>query len=204
MKVFKFILAVFFITAALGGVIQKQFPVSIVFLILGTLLLPPISEQIKENFKLWQSKGIRYVTYIFLFFIAGATMDKSKLPKAATGNDKTPTVTQTEIDRTEKPHVVENGKSGVYNADGEKIGTQETTAVDNSMDDSDFWDNYSLEVKERIHGLIRNKDCQGLQIEFETAYQNNEAQKRRTGRNNAELLDFIDNNMRKMDCYNRK
>lgn len=49
--------------------------------------------------------------------------------------------------------------------------------------------------------MIKNKDCQGLQNEFNIADQNNEAQMRRTGRNNAELLDFIDNAMANMDCY---
>ena len=45
-------------------------------MILGVVLLPPISDLLKEKFKLWQSKGLRYVTYVVLFFIAGVFIPK--------------------------------------------------------------------------------------------------------------------------------
>lgn len=69
------------------------------------------------------------------------------------------------------------------------------------LDNSAFWNNYSSDVKLRIHKLIENKDCKGLQNEFNIADKNNQAQMNRTGRNNAELMDFIDNNMKKLGCY---
>lgn len=71
------------------------------------------------------------------------------------------------------------------------------------LDNSEFWKNYSPDVKTRIHKLIENKDCKGLQEEFNLADKNNQAQMNRTGRNNAELMDFIDNNMRELGCYNK-
>ena len=70
--------------------------------------------------------------------------------------------------------------------------------------DSDFWENYSSKVKTRIHKLIQEEDCAGLQQEFDIAGDNNLAQKRRTGTGNVELMDFIDENMKEMGCYGKR
>ena len=78
MKVVKFILGGLFLISALGMFGQKEFLTGLIFASLGLVFLPPISENLKQKFKLWQSKGIRYVAYIVLFFIAGAFMDKGK------------------------------------------------------------------------------------------------------------------------------
>ena len=45
------------------------------------------------------------------------------------------------------------------------------------------------------------KDCTGLQSEFDAADANNAATKARTGHNNAELMGYIDDLMRKVGCY---
>jgi len=68
------------------------------------------------------------------------------------------------------------------------------------MDNSDFWQYYSSSVKEKIHELIKNKDCAGLQNEFNQADKNNQAQLNRTGRTNADLMDFIDEKMIDLGC----
>ncbi len=69
------------------------------------------------------------------------------------------------------------------------------------MNDKDLWDQYAPDVKTRIRLLIFNKDCEGLQNEFNTADKNNQMQLKRTGRTNADLMDFVDEQMRAIGCY---
>src|SRR5690606_34910879 len=49
---------------------------SLFMIILGALFLPPISDSLKEKFKFWQNKAVRYVSYIVLFGIIGTLMPK--------------------------------------------------------------------------------------------------------------------------------
>jgi len=65
-----------------------------------------------------------------------------------------------------------------------------------------FWKNYDTEVKARILKMIGNKNCSALQNEFNIAENNSKSQLRRTGTGNAELMSFIDDNMRSIGCYN--
>lgn len=88
MKVVKFIVGGIFIISALGMFGQKEFLTGLIFASLGLVFLPPISENLKQKFKLWQSKGIRYVAYIVLFFIAGAFMDKGKFSDLKTSQSE--------------------------------------------------------------------------------------------------------------------
>jgi hypothetical protein len=63
------------------------------------------------------------------------------------------------------------------------------------------WENYAPAVKQRIADLIDAEDCQNLQTEFDTADQNNTAQRNRTGESNADLMSLIDDQMKKIGCY---
>lgn len=81
LKIVKYILAVLFIISVIANFSQGNFVAGLIFLILGVLLLPPISEQIKEKFKLWQRKGIRYVAYIVLFFVGATFIGKNGVSK---------------------------------------------------------------------------------------------------------------------------
>ncbi len=195
MRIVKSIIGALFIIAALGMLAQKEILAGLVSALLGAIILPPVSEKIKEKFQQWNSKGIRYASYAVLLVAISISTNKRKFSELS----KNSSVVKTEV--KQKPTDSETGNSGVYNADGEKVGTIETKVEVEPMDNSDFWENYSPEVKKRIHNLIKSKDCQGLQHEFDIADQNNEAQMRRTRRNNAELLDFIDTNMYKLGCY---
>lgn len=76
MKVVKYILGILFIFTSLGAIAQGAFLAFLFLMILGVALLPPISDLLKEKFKLWQSKGLRYVTYVVLFFIVGVFIPK--------------------------------------------------------------------------------------------------------------------------------
>jgi hypothetical protein len=63
------------------------------------------------------------------------------------------------------------------------------------------WANYDQSVRPRIDALAAAKDCAGLQNEFDTADANDAAQRSRTGDGNADLLDYIDQQLRDAGCY---
>ncbi|AGC75973.1 hypothetical protein LX97_00651 [Nonlabens dokdonensis] len=67
--------------------------------------------------------------------------------------------------------------------------------------DSEFWENYDEEVNIRIIKMILFKDCKGLQKEFDIADKNSESQRIRTGSGNVQLMNFINSQMIKMDCF---
>ena len=71
----------------------------------------------------------------------------------------------------------------------------------NNFDDK-FWDNYDEKVNLRILKFILTKNCKALQQEFNIADKNMDSQLARTGTGNSELMGFIDENMRKIGCYN--
>ena len=181
MRILKFILGGLFIIASLGMFAQKEVLTGLISVILGLIILPPVSENLKQKYTLWNSKGVRYISYIVLLSLVGMTSKKVKFP------EPNPQVSSDKVVKSENE--IQNDKSA------------SVVVVEEPEDNSEFWQNYSPEVKKRILEMIKNKDCQGLQNEFNIADQNNEAQMRRTGRNNAELLDFIDNAMANMDCY---
>ena len=310
MKTVKYILSILLILGGFIGVVKGDFITGLSILILGGILLPPISEKIKKQIILFQNKKIRYGVYIGLFIIAGAFAPKSdadvfgskedvlikyiknnkndkslqnikslseiggmfnninvstiyphqgyiseqydSIKKVAiltfnakfdynksddisylkedakngkfkdysvqyeiNNNDsitiKKTTITyskiikeflsindvpsiETFVDET----VIENRKKQIVVE--EKIAN-ERRKFNDIMGDDDFWKNYDSMAKKRIYNLIVNKDCRGLQNEFNIADNNSKSQLRRTGTGNAELMSFIDKKMRSIDCY---
>jgi len=63
------------------------------------------------------------------------------------------------------------------------------------------WENYAREVQVRILRMARAGDCAGLQNEFDVADQNDDGQRARTGDGNADLMGYIDYQMREAGCY---
>jgi len=63
------------------------------------------------------------------------------------------------------------------------------------------WSNYDATVKSRIDALEASADCAGLQAEFDSADENNTAQRERTGTGNTELMSYLDGVMRDAGCY---
>ena len=63
------------------------------------------------------------------------------------------------------------------------------------------WSNYDKNVKDRIIVMANNKDCQGLQNEFNLAEQNSDSQRNRVGEGNLNLMNYIDFKMKKCNCY---
>ncbi|KGL61920.1 hypothetical protein [Polaribacter sp. Hel1_85] len=77
MKIAKYILSIFLIMGGFGFIAKGDFIAGLLTLILGGILLPPVSEKIKEQVILFQNKKIRYSIYIGLLLIAGVFMPKS-------------------------------------------------------------------------------------------------------------------------------
>jgi len=71
MKAVKYILAVLFIIGGLGFSFQNSILSGIISIILGVLLIPVVSDKLKESVSLWKQKGVRYVSYTLLFILSG-------------------------------------------------------------------------------------------------------------------------------------
>ena len=65
------------------------------------------------------------------------------------------------------------------------------------------WSNYSPMVKTRIDNFVKEKDCNGLQSEFDAADKNSDLQRNRTGEGNADLMAYLDEKMKECGCYNK-
>ena len=102
MKVAKYILGILFIITGLGVITQKSIITGIAFALLGVVLLPTVSDKLKENVSFWQNKIVRYVSYIVLFTIAGATVPKSPKTSSSKEENKPKIVIKTEENTTEQ------------------------------------------------------------------------------------------------------
>ena len=102
MKVAKYILGILLIITGLGVITQKSIITGIAFVILGIVLLPTVSDKLKENVSFWQNKIVRYVSYIVLFTIAGATVPKSPKTSSSKEENKPKIVIKTEENTTEQ------------------------------------------------------------------------------------------------------
>lgn len=72
MNTVKKIVSVLLLFSGLGGLIRKDFIPAFLLIVLGVLLYPTISSKIKENFKPWNNKVVRYGAYFLIFIISGA------------------------------------------------------------------------------------------------------------------------------------
>lgn len=83
-------------------------------------------------------------------------------------------------------------------------GTSENCSTTNTVVSENSgvkWSDYSPTVKTRIEDLIQSANCSGLQKEFDIADQNDAAQRNRVGVGNADLMNYINTSMRKLNCY---
>jgi len=63
------------------------------------------------------------------------------------------------------------------------------------------WNNYDKNVKDRITEFTNKRNCSGLQNEFDVADQNSDNQRNRVGEGNLKLMNYIDFQMKKCNCY---
>ena len=82
MRILKFILGGLFIIASLGMFAQKEVLTGLISVILGLIILPPISEKINGKFNQWKSRGVRYVVYAVLLTLVGITSNKTTFPSS--------------------------------------------------------------------------------------------------------------------------
>jgi hypothetical protein len=67
----------------------------------------------------------------------------------------------------------------------------------NSKSNDTKWSNYSPELKSRIDNIT---SCEELQLEFNTAYENSDNQRARTGEGNLELMNYIISKLSENNC----
>ena len=72
MKVAKYILAVITLLLSVYAFIDKRILFGIMLLAIGALILPPISDKLKEKFSFWKNRIVRYVS-LFILLMIGAT-----------------------------------------------------------------------------------------------------------------------------------
>jgi len=72
MKVAKYILAVIVLLLSVYAFIDKRILFGIMLLAIGALILPPISDKLKEKFSFWNNRIVRYVS-LFVLLMIGAT-----------------------------------------------------------------------------------------------------------------------------------
>ena len=82
MRILKFVIGGLFIVASLGMFAQKEVLTGLISAVLGIIILPPVSENLKQKFNLWNSKGLRYVVYAVLLALVGVTSNKAKFPSS--------------------------------------------------------------------------------------------------------------------------
>ena len=81
------------------------------------------------------------------------------------------------------------------------VACEEGTSKGGSAGGGVDWSNYAPSVRTRIDSLAATRDCSGLQREFDLADANDRAQRSRTGTGNADLMRYIDNELRGAGCY---
>lgn len=194
MKVVKYILSIFFIIGSLGFIFKGDLLAGLFTLFLGAILLPPISYNIKKHMVLFQNRIIRYGIYIGLFLIGGAFVSENDTNVITSKEDVhkvEPTINEVEI-KKEKEQTTKREKLSDQNREFNKI-----------MGNDDFWNKYDPLVKRRIYKLIVEKNCQGLQKEYNVGA-NLMEKKQNSGKSASkelELISFLDDKMREIDCY---
>ncbi len=118
MKTVKYILGVLLILGGLGG-IKDSIITGLIIFVIGLLILPPVSEKLKEHFKFWQNKGVRYGSYIGLFILSSIFLPNIE-PKEKPQLQKE--TKQSEV----KKQVKNNTNKVVYNTNGKEVGRVES------------------------------------------------------------------------------
>ena len=63
------------------------------------------------------------------------------------------------------------------------------------------WSKYHPSVRQRINLMAGENDCRGLQRQFDTAYENSDTQRARTGTSNSLLMGYILGKLESSRCY---
>ena len=93
-----------------------------------------------------------------------------------------------------------DGSSSSASAGATGAGPSEVPGA-RPMDGAVEWQDYAPDVQPRIDELAAAKDCATLQEQFNIAVATQNDTLRRTGHNNAKLLDYINEALRNAGCY---
>lgn len=74
MKTFKYVLGVLILLCSFAAFAEGSVGAGLSSIVLGLVILPAISDKLKEKFSFWQKKPVRYVSYVALLAIIGATL----------------------------------------------------------------------------------------------------------------------------------
>ncbi len=114
MRKVKYVLGVFLILGGLEG-IKDSIITGLIILIIGLLVLPPVSDKLKGELKFWQNKVVRYGTYIGLFVLASVFLPNIEAEETLQSQKEAKQVDVKEEGRNDTDKVI-------YNADGKEIG----------------------------------------------------------------------------------
>lgn len=64
------------IITGFSAILEKIYIGAITLLVLGIVILPPISDKLKKYFNFWQTKEIRYAAYVVILFVGLVTSNK--------------------------------------------------------------------------------------------------------------------------------
>ncbi|REG99146.1 hypothetical protein [Flavobacterium aquicola] len=187
MKIIKYLFAILFVLSGSGGLIKGSIIAGALLIILGILILPPISVELSQKIKFWNYRGFRYGMYTIFFLLIGATM--KELPKRKKEN---PTEVS-KISFSTAPKSEVKSKVKLVNFQKEEI----------QIDNSDFWNKFDPIVKERVYKMIKEKDCAGLQEEFNVTADNLDRLQAsgRSGERNLDLMNFLEEQMKNLGCH---
>lgn len=177
MKTIKYVLGFFLILGGLGCVFKGTIIGGLLFLLLGIIFLPPVSLLMDEKLAIWRNRYARYGLYVGIFLIASSIIRKSE----TIVSDENPVA---------KSQIVTN-----------EIDRQEEEPMD--LDNSKFWEKFDPIVKQRIYKMIKEKDCAGLQQEFNVTADNMDRLQASgmSGSRNLDLMSFLEGQMKEMGCH---
>lgn len=186
MKVIKYLFGIVFTLSGIRGLFTGSVIAGIFLIILGIVILPPISAELSHKLKFWNDRTYRYGLYFILFLCIGVTIKK---PSKKIENPVAST--EMSLDTTTEAKVKLNAKTP--NLQKEEI----------DIDNSSFWQEFDPIVKERVYKLIKEKDCEGLQKEFDITADNMDRLQTsgKSGSKNLELMNFLEKQLKKFNCY---
>lgn len=191
LDIFRWLSFALAIILTLLSILSKSFLSFFIFLLIAVVLFAPAGNYLKRKIPFLKSRILKGISVSTLFVVAFLSL-KISLPnrpyikKEKPVLDKEIQVSEVLTDTVliEKP-----------------IASEDIVQERMDGDNSSFWNDYDIAVKKKIYKLIVEKDCRSLQLQFDIADNNNDLQLRRTGKTNSDLLYFIDEAMRGLDCY---
>jgi len=186
MTVIKYLFGIIFILSGMRGLFTGSVIAGTLLIILGIVILPPISTELSHKLKFWNNRTYRYGLYFIFLLCIGVTIEK---PRKKIENP----VSVANMSLNTNPEAKVKSYTKTANLQKEEI----------DIDNSSFWKEFDPIVKERVYKLIKEKDCEGLQKEFDLTADNMDKLQAngKSGTRNLELMSFLENTMKELNCH---